>query len=261
MQARACSNLPRFPLYFGRKLCNEEPPLTLQITLFADDGILLASDTLQVERPTSLGSVETASNESKIFLNPSKTIAAACCEKMLPATFVFSILDAVDSSWEGGCLKVSECCFDLWKKEQEERPFFGDEYSALMIVSSRRRQVYQVSFSKNAKPIAILKEENLMQCGMQQGHSGNPAYFFVRRYLPEKPASVESLVRLAANYILMAARLNPYGIGGLEIYISRSEKPFNEVPKEIILQLTEESRCLDLKLKELLLKPLSISAS
>jgi hypothetical protein len=239
----------------------KETPMTLQVTLLADDGILLASDTLQVKMPTLAGDVETASNESKIFLNPQKTIAAACCGRMLPEAFILSVIDVIGPNWEKGCLVVSECCFDLWKKEEEEHPFLGAEDSSLMIVHSQKRQVYKALFSKNMKPTLILKEENLMRHGARQGHDESPAYFFIRKYLPEKPAKIESLVRLAANYVLMAAELDPYGIGGLEIHVSKDGNPFDEVSEEDIRRLAKESRQLDSRIKEFILAPLSIAAA
>lgn len=229
--------------------------MTLQVAILSSDGVLLASDTCKLDTypqwPT-----QAMEDEDKVVLNAEKTVAGAWSGNMPSEEFILSVIDVVGGKWGMADASVSESCFDLWKAEEQRRPSDVADCK-LLIVHSKKRQVYKASFSRGKMPEVVLKGESHMRFGLSNGKEGNPACFFIYRYLPRELVPVESLVRLAAHYILMAGQVNPYGVGGLTIHLSKDGNPFEEVPEEKILQLMRESDHLDRLISGFLLTPLS----
>lgn len=76
----------------------------------------------------------------------------------------------------------------------------------------------------------------------------NPAAFFVQRYMPvdgyiKRP--LEKLILIAAHTVLMASKLNPTGITGLDIALCRHGRAFEMLSPEEIAEVTAESKKID----------------
>jgi hypothetical protein len=84
------------------------------------------------------------------------------------------------------------------------------------------------------------------------GHTANSASFFVQRYCGEPKRKISELLFLAAHTILSASKLNPTGIGDLEI-VTITQSGVTHVRKNDINKLKHQSRKLDRKLEKVLL--------
>lgn len=228
--------------------------MTLQIALLGTDGLLLASDTRRLNTyPYEAGEVQTSEPEIKAILNSPKTVAAAWSGIKPSSEFIVSIIDVFGREWGKESSTLTQFCTDLW---EEERPRWQGNCS-FIVAHSNKREVYKASFSCGDRPRVTAYWESLLRSGLVNGHEGNPACFFIHKYLPKELVPIDNLVRWAAHYILMGGDVNPFGIGGLTIYTSKGGNPFEEIPEENILQLTNESNSLDRLTSGFLLTPLS----
>ncbi|MGO8731329.1 MAG: hypothetical protein ACLQVM_00875 [Terriglobia bacterium] len=217
--------------------------MTLQIALVGNDGILLASDTLRVDTHPDEWAVQTSEHGAKVVLNTEKTTAGAWSGIMPSREFISSVVEIAGNEWGKEHSSLSKAWSELWEAEKQ-KPETGD--CSLLIAHSKKRQVYKVSFLRDKKEITVtLYTESYMRYGVHNGSLGNPSYFFIRRYFPKELIPIKNLVRLAAHYILMAGEINPYGVGGLTIHLSKDGNPFEEIREEKIVQLTAESDNLD----------------
>jgi hypothetical protein len=77
----------------------KEVSMTLPVALAGSDGILLASDTRQVENHLDEWSVQTMEEGDKVILNPQRTIAAAGEGWVRRESFVNAIVGVIGSRW------------------------------------------------------------------------------------------------------------------------------------------------------------------
>jgi len=78
------------------------------------------------------------------------------------------------------------------------------------------------------------------------GDAGNSAVFFLEKYLVSGVSSpIDSLKFIAAHAVLMAGKLNPAGVEGLEILLCRHGAAFERVPDAELMELAAESDSLD----------------
>lgn len=205
---------------------SEEIPVTFQIGLVGEDGVLLASDRAN----NRLGS-----QPRTIFSSDKFTITgnvAYCCAgddfTQMVADHVFRLprpaelstkdflyrsfsasLSKAESIWKGGGSVLMAC----------------DKGSSV--------ELFRINlYCKDSCPMVLQVDDRDFQ-----GDAINPAVFFLERYLPSKgyvKLPLDKLKLAASHTMLMASQLNPAGIHGLDIVLCRPGKPFERLgPSEI----------------------------
>jgi len=228
--------------------------MTLQIALLGSNGVLLASDTRKLNAYPDWPSQDTE-EEEKVILSKDKSVAAAWSGTMPSREFLLGVVESFRKQWGEESSSLSESCSTLWEAEKRERQS-EDVDCTLLVANSQKRQIYKAFFLRGKIRI-ILHKESHMRFGVSNGNDGNPACFFIYGYLSKNLVTVDNLVRLAAHYVLMGAKVNPLGVGGLTIHLSKDGNPFEEIPEHGIIQLMSESNHLDRRISEFLLTPLS----
>lgn len=229
---------------------SEEIPMTLQIGLLGSDGVVLASDTLVVKTLSEdedlqpVDPIHVHQHEDKVVLNATQKVALAWAGNKPSREFIHSILDAFEIAWGKDYPDLSDLCKAAWQQEEGSRQSVLIDCT-LIVAKSGERGLYKATFSRGRMDI-LQKRENLMLSGVVAGHEANSACFITQRYLPkDELAPIRVLVRLAAHYIRMGAKINPHGIGGLSIHVCRGSGLFERLPETRISRLGRESKYLD----------------
>ena len=219
--------------------------MTLQIALLGKDGVLIASDTRVLKTKLSgIEPIQIYEHEDKVILNSPKTVAVAWSDNKPSGGFILAALDAFDSEWGKESSSLSKLCWNLWEKEKEKRQCEPIDCT-LLIAKSKEKQIYKARFSRTDPMEIVAKPESLMRSGLVAGNDTNSACFFIHRYLPKELVATGRLAKWAAHYILMGGKINPHGVDGLSVHISKNGGVFKRLSERRLRQLESESNRLD----------------
>jgi hypothetical protein len=191
--------------------------MTMQIGMIGTDGILLASDTKWM----NTGDVRQTSSSSKILFNQERTVAVTCARNMENAMRIAQgVFDQIktDADWLYPISKIEEIARQVLgerKRGDRER----NDAQCLIFSLPPRPQLFSLEVALvnrlEEKPICrTIKDKAVV------GDKVNAAVFWTERYYERKP--IRSLIPLAAHLVISAGKLNPAGIGGLEIVLCES---------------------------------------
>lgn len=218
--------------------------MTFQIGMVGRDGVLLASDMKRTYVPNVRGCYRSSSEQPKIIVPPGGHVAYCCSGDELTEAAARLFCDRTDNFADDSAIKKA-----LEGAAQEamsqarmpgSAPLSGG--SSLFAYRSAREKIQlwclEMRSSLVAAPHATPEFKHVIN-----GDRGNPAGFFIERYFQQcKP--IQDLVALAAHTILIAGRLNPAGVSGLEIVFCTA-KGFERVSEDGIAELIERSGKLD----------------
>jgi hypothetical protein len=186
--------------------------MTMQVGMIGTDGILLASDT----RWMSTGEVRQTSSSSKIRFNDKHTVAISCARNMENALRIANgITDQIksDEDWQFPILKIE----DIAREILDERGDPERNDAQCLIVSLRPvLQLFCLEVATVNRQVGKPYCRKINDKAVV-GDRVNAAIFWTERYYAAKP--IRNLIPLAAHLIVSAGKLNPAGIGGLEIVL------------------------------------------
>jgi hypothetical protein len=196
---------------------NEDIPMTFQIGMVGSDGILIASD----QKAGRWERYKTTSHVTKVF-----------CDAELGAIYCGSGSDVavragkrtIEIALSEPNLPMSKCAekaaTEVWIQRYENPEFTGqpqEESVVIARVTDSNSDLWYVKVGNPSLCKPILDRVNI-------GDVSNASIFFSERYFPgmsEKRPPIARLLPLAAHIVLMAGKLNPTGVDGLEIAICR----------------------------------------
>lgn len=214
----------------------EEIPMTFQVGIVGADGVLLASDLRYVRGGPDV-SRRTYSSE-KIVVREDKNLAYCSAGDNAAARVAEH---HADTFTVGGNIKKNlEDSRASVMREYQEQTGSRNWHGSIMVVHGREDSIELWHIDLDDQPAQRLNDR---ACG---GDLGNPAVFFLERYLQgnEPSLTLEQLKMIAAHSVLMSGKLNPTGIQGLEIVLCR-KNGFERVSPAELSRLKARSEELD----------------
>lgn len=192
--------------------------MTFQIGVVASDGVLIAGD----QRTGRWEKFATTSHVPKIYCD--ETLGAIYCGSGSETAIRVGRKMIEISSGELGqpMWKCAEkAAMEVWNRENRSPQCQSRRFAETVLVAQATDSGFglwrvEVSESPLCQPIL---DRN------KSGDESNAAIFFSERYFPsmsEERPPIAHLLPLAAHIVLMAGRLNPTGVDGLEIAICRA---------------------------------------
>ncbi len=199
--------------------------MTMQVGMVGTDGVLIASDTLLMDKPERASAneeqslVRDTSNESKIIINYKKGIAISCARTMRSArrvarNIISGLTDDQLANPREPIEKIGAEVLKLLGLDGEKR-----DVQCLIIIQGATTGLYFFEFGEvdgelgpELGPICkkVIKHK-------VAGDQLNPAVFWKNRYYERKP--IRELIPLAAHLVVSASKLNGGSIDGLEIVL------------------------------------------
>ncbi len=212
--------------------------MTLQVALVGTDGIVLASD----RRFTihTAGKTTTAHRGRKIRVAKDRGLAISYARSHLGVVTGHAILreitDVELDSPESPLENLANNVFRQHSSPFAAPPAAGEVLVVLLrdLATVHHLDIYAASVCQDSDDVAFA------------GDNLNSALFFAQQYYSKLP--VNDLAFLAAHTILMGAKINPSGIGGLDILLCRSNG-FTFASEERVAEYVKRSEQLDKKIK------------
>lgn len=226
---------------------SEDIPVTFQIGMVGEDGVLLASDRGHVR----LGEGRTTFSSQKLTITGDGNIAYCCAGDDFTQLVAEEIVKVPRS-------QISRTTRDhlLLAVSEAHRRAIGQWKTGGSILAAYRRgddvvDLFRiVIYSKELCPIV-----NLIDNRDFQGDAVNPAAYFIERYLPSAQyvrLPIDRLKVFSVHTIAMATMLNPIGINGIDLAVCRPGRPFEMVSEAEIADLNRDSQRLDSTMTSLL---------
>lgn len=219
----------------------EDIPMTFQIGIVGTDGVLLASDECYIDPGLGQGA-RTRYRGQKIFIRGDGQIAYCAAGDDWAAMSAERHSDSFTGNlviYQNMVLAREFAIDDCLTRKGK---FFAEENRHGTVLAVHREPKVELwhmdVMFRGQLPICISDRVCI-------GDTGNPAVFFLERYLPPgAKLSLDKLKFLAAHSIAMAEKINPTGIGGLEMVLCREDR-FERVSAEEINYLKSQSEDLD----------------
>jgi hypothetical protein len=227
-----------------RALPTEDVPLTFQVGMVGSDGILLASDLKRTHVGMLRGIYRTSSNQQKIHIEGHVAYCSSGDDLAEVAAQTFCAQAA--SGFVGDSeihRRLVASAQEALTKEKGAKPNGllsrrGGSVLFALRTADGRFQLWCLDV------IGLAPTAQRVLNRIINGDWGNAAGFFIERYFPERRRPIQELRLLAAHTVLVAGRLNPAGVGGLEI-VRCSSAGFEKLGEDEIAALTEASMRLD----------------
>jgi hypothetical protein len=187
----------------------EKTPMTLQIGMLGQDGVILAGDTRINTKPISGVDLPWMSYEGqKIHISKSGRIAVSCAVDLQSgSTFAEAIFSKMSRGDYPGCEREIE--------ELGAATAQGRSFQCIVVFADPLPCIYLYTYAKTGD-----SEHNACQriigC-VPSGDTQNPAVFWGMSYYKQLP--VEQLKRLAACMVVAGGKLNSGSIGGFEMVL------------------------------------------
>lgn len=196
---------------------DEDEPMTMQVVMLCDEGLVFAGDLRQTEQPSKgRWTSRRGYHGTKIRADSDQEIFIACARNM---DYARSIADALISDL-GGCEPQNRGRRILAIGEEMAAP---DPLGAECIVmfASPQPSFFHLRIDSCGKCNCLVGIDRSVA-----GDAGNPAYFWAERYYINT-LSIPRLTHLAAHIITAAGGLSCGNISGLEI-VTATDGKFNQ---------------------------------
>jgi|ERR1700739_29734 len=192
--------------------------MTLQVGMVADDGIVIASDTLANRSPRfnlELRAVQQFFGTSKLRISEDGKVVVTCARDMIQAHRLAEALIAglTPEFWHSPGQRMQEIAMSEVNRHEQWR-----EAECLIALSEPTPSLYLVQCFKETDETVCLHITDYIFTGNSQ----NGSTFWAMRYcnsLSPELKRVESLIPLAAQIVVDGHVLNSGAISGLEIAV------------------------------------------
>lgn len=188
--------------------------MTMQVAMVGTDGIVLASDT---QRTQLVGGMRSSFNTSKIRISHQRGIAISCARNMDTAGLVAdSIIAGLDNSQMGSPVGSIEDIANNVIEEGKDQSNPRNDIQCIVVLLRPRPQLFRLrSISVTGRYVAKCDQEIVGK--VVTGDIENAAVFWSERYYERRPISY--LARLAAQVVVMGAKISSGMNGGLEVVL------------------------------------------
>src|SRR6266481_6977564 len=197
------------PIVFPRVgyICEDQLPMTMQVGMVGTDGIVLASDTKQVQ--STIGGVCSSFNASKIKICQERGIAISCARNMETATLVAKniILGLGDSQMESPIALIE----NIAKKVIDDPGCRNDVHCLIVLLRPRPRLIRVRTIGGE-----ITCDDDITG-KVVAGDIENAGIFWSEMYYERRP--IKHLARVAAQLVVMAGKISSGNVGGLEVVL------------------------------------------
>ena len=182
--------------------------MTMQVAMVGTDGIILASDTRWMET----GAVRQTGDSSKIILSHERGMAIACARNLdtarLVARDIVSLLK--DDEFNDPEIPIERIAAKHITQTSDRR-----DVQCLVVLAKPKIRLFFLETGISGgevRPVCVSETTKRVA-----GDNLNAAIFVTERYYTKR--SIHELIPLSAHLIVAASKLNPGGIGGLEIVL------------------------------------------
>lgn len=226
--------------------------MTMQVGMVANNGIVIASDTLSTREPSRNapeGTVWYGYNGPKIVISDSCKIAVTCArDMMLASALAEALLEGLTPEhW----LNLAPRIRDIASANSARR-HWGAVECLVALVEPSPALFHLQCLEQGTETFC----PQITSFGFA-GDRCNAAIFWAMRYYSARSAevrSVQSLLPLASQIIVDAGRLNSGSIGGLEIVYSDTSR-FRRVAESDIRALEAQAESRSKSIEELFFSP------
>jgi hypothetical protein len=181
--------------------------MTMQVGMVGKDGIVLASDTMQVQ--STIGGARSSFNASKIKISHDRGIAISCARNMETATLVAkNIISGLGDSRMESPIALIE---DIVKNVMDGSGWRNDVHCLIVLLRPRPRLI-RVHTSCGA----VMCDDDITG-KVVAGDIENAGIFWSEMYYERQP--INYLARVAAQLVVMAGKISSGNIGGLEVVL------------------------------------------
>lgn len=196
--------------------------MTMQAAMVGNNGIVLASDT-KWQFTARRGNLQTrhTSGSSKIMVSDELGIAIACAKSMETAQLIADTILArlTSADWKSPGPAMEAIAQKVIDATTGDRRFF----QCLIVTTSPTLRLFQLeTVTLNGIPNRAMCHQIIDKA--ISGDNANAAAFWAERFYG-KDRPVGSLIPLAAQVIVDAAKLNSGFVGGLEVVICDERGP------------------------------------
>jgi hypothetical protein len=216
--------------------------MTMQIALWATDGILLASDTKWMID----NGVRYSQTQTKVLLHKSKGVAIALARNMETAFLIGNriLRELTETEWRNPASRIEELTRYALNLAGERTDI------ECLIVRSRPTMALFHLQTQVTKFQTEPECHRLFKGYAIAGDRSNSAVFFLEKYYERRP--VKQILSLAAHTIIAAHDLNNAAIDGLEMLIC-NDLGVQRVSQESIVSLETQAKEHDRIIQDLLL--------
>jgi hypothetical protein len=238
--------------------------MTFQLGIIGSNGILIASDTRGTNfpafRPNQLWSAGThGTNSRKITINYERGIAVSAAREMETATRVAQEIAAhlPEGQFENPMSWIENAGNGILGDVRTERNNPDERIEAHCLVAIRRPtpKLFQFTFANiDGQWGGYCKKQERIAVA---GDNVSGAIFWPEAYYNSYPYAtrripVKSLIPLAAHTLVVAHRLNPTTISGLEVVFC-DEAGFHRLSEESLQALQDAAAIWDQQFREIIL--------
>ncbi|HVZ59202.1 MAG TPA: hypothetical protein VG892_00300 [Terriglobales bacterium] len=222
--------------------------MTIQIGLLGNDGILLAGDTRCTNNPPLYEvhrGLRVGYNATKIISSHEQKIAIACARNLETARHIANEIissSMTEEEWLSPILRIEEIGARVLAKADGR----NDAHCLIAKMGAQPRLFLFMYATVNGEPGKPLCEE--ITTNAVAGDNMNAAIFWVDRYYEKKP--IRSLIPMAAQFVVMAGKLNSGVINGLEMVLCDANG-VHRLSAESIATLERQADEWDKKISEL----------
>jgi len=228
--------------------------MTFQVGIVGSDGVLLASDRSHLSFAPGQGSARTSYSASKIhtegciaYCTSGGEYSAFAAKRIIHYLSTDRGVEQMRKALEDAGWEALQLCLKSLGQEVME---FRRHGSVLAVnISSSPVSLWHMD-------VAFVGREAIqIEDCKYGGDMGNAAVFFTERYRSGKTlVPIKNLRLMAAHTILMASKLNPTAVSGLEILECRADG-FERVSDNEIAKLMSMSERLDTEISNALQAP------
>jgi hypothetical protein len=197
-----------------------EIAMTLQVGFVAQDGFIIASDR-KATRGGKLGDGKatyiTTDARCKILATGGNQLVCAFSGNDAAKVFASELKMRSAELSEHTEAGLTRLCEDVFENRADATQDALQNAAAVIVGSTKVNKLWQVSFPCGAVLV------NTVDRSVAEGDRSNAAIYWAERYKLEAEWSFEQLELLAAHLILDGGYLNPSGIGGLDVFVSKTD--------------------------------------
>jgi hypothetical protein len=232
----------------------EDIPVTFQIGMVGEDGVLLASDTCCTQGSSFVGSIRRTEPIRKIQIDRTNHFAYCWAGDDLGILTAQAITAKVSDLEYGEFKSFLYACASTAVANAKGITFVDRNRrlnSCTLLISAPTSSAEAMALWKlqiqnlpEQAPVIMVEPIDGIGGKTVTGDQSNPAVFFTERYFPRgRKSPMQDLILLAAHTVVMASKFNS-GVSGLQIVLCR-QSGFHELSEEEMAVYADRSKAID----------------